>query len=77
MSRQRVEKRRFETKPAKRMAERVYNTVEEATKGVPTDVVASRLRVGDCGRCGWPKGTTGEHWAKDCRRNANPGAFKP
>jgi hypothetical protein len=55
----------------RRTWERRYATIEEATAGIPADVVNARKATGACLRCGRTKGSWGEHQARYCHKEAN------
>jgi hypothetical protein len=52
----------------RRTYERKFRTIEEAVSGVPPEVVQARRETGDCLRCGYKKGASGEHSALYCVR---------
>jgi hypothetical protein len=59
-----------------RRYERKFNSVEDATEGIPPDVVIARRTSGACLRCGKPKGSPGKHRAQYCHRPANHSAHQ-
>jgi hypothetical protein len=56
---------------ARRIWDRKFASVEEATAGIPADVVNARKTTGACLRCGKTKGSWGEHRAQYCHKEAN------
>jgi hypothetical protein len=52
--------------PSKREFPRLFATLEEATKGIPQQVVRLRLERRLCARCGWRK-----HVATHCHKDPN------